>query len=54
MPDKNVPLLQSAALAYENPVFLNSPEGRIIRILSEYSEPLARFQIGRASCRERV
>jgi uncharacterized protein (TIGR00730 family) len=33
-----------APLAYENPAFLNSPDGRIIRILSEYSEPLARFR----------
>ncbi len=44
MPDKNASPLASAALAYENPAFLNSPEGRIIRILSEYSEPLARFR----------
>jgi uncharacterized protein (TIGR00730 family) len=36
--------LECAALAYENPGFLNSPDGRIIRILSEYSEPLARFR----------
>jgi uncharacterized protein (TIGR00730 family) len=33
-----------AALAYENKKFLNSPEARILRILSEYSEPLARFR----------
>jgi uncharacterized protein (TIGR00730 family) len=33
-----------ASLAYENDSFLNSPDGRIIRILSEYSEPLARFR----------
>jgi uncharacterized protein (TIGR00730 family) len=37
-------LLESAPLAYENPAFLNSPDGRIVRILSEYSEPLARFR----------
>jgi len=36
--------LESAPLAYENPAFLNSPDGRIMRILSEYSEPLARFR----------
>jgi uncharacterized protein (TIGR00730 family) len=36
--------LGKAPLAYENPPFLNSPDGRIIRILSEYSEPLARFR----------
>src|ERR1700757_157396 len=33
-----------AALAYENQAFLNSPDGRPLRILSEYSEPLARFR----------
>ena len=33
-----------APLAYENSAFLDSPDGRIIRILSEYSEPLARFR----------
>lgn len=31
-------------LAYANPEFLNSPDGRMIRILAEYSEPLARFR----------
>jgi uncharacterized protein (TIGR00730 family) len=36
--------LDAAPLAYENPAFLNSPDGRIIRILAEYSEPLARFR----------
>ncbi len=38
------PPLDNASLAYENESFLNSPDGRIIRILSEYSEPLARFR----------
>jgi uncharacterized protein (TIGR00730 family) len=38
------PDLANAPLAYQNPAFLNSPDGRIVRILSEYSEPLARFQ----------
>jgi uncharacterized protein (TIGR00730 family) len=33
-----------APLAYHNESFLNSPDGRIIRMLSEYSEPLARFR----------
>src|SRR5580704_72035 len=33
-----------APLAYENEAFLNSPDGRILRILSEYMEPLARFR----------
>jgi uncharacterized protein (TIGR00730 family) len=36
--------LKSAPLAYENEPFLNSPDGRILRILSEYSEPFARFR----------
>jgi uncharacterized protein (TIGR00730 family) len=36
--------LQSAPLAYENPVFLNSADGRLIRIVAEYLEPLARFR----------
>jgi len=31
-------------LAYENPRFLNSPEGRPLRIMAEYMEPLARFR----------
>ncbi|HEX9902020.1 MAG TPA: LOG family protein [Acidobacteriota bacterium] len=30
--------------AYDNPGFLNAPEARSIRILSEYLEPLARLQ----------
>jgi uncharacterized protein (TIGR00730 family) len=36
--------LKPAPLAYENEPFLNSPDGRILRILSEYVEPLARFR----------
>ena len=44
MPRKSPEPLGRAPLAYENPAFLNSPDGRIIRILSEYSEPLARFR----------
>ncbi|HLH08623.1 MAG TPA: TIGR00730 family Rossman fold protein [Terriglobales bacterium] len=31
-------------LAYENKKFLDSPDGRVLRILSEYIEPLARFR----------
>jgi hypothetical protein len=47
--DELIPLdppqpLASAPLAYENPGFLNSSDGRIVRILAEYSEPLARFR----------
>jgi len=30
--------------AYENPDFLGSPEARTVRILSEYLEPLSRFE----------
>ena len=33
-----------APLAYENKKFLNGPEGRILRILAEYQEPLSRFR----------
>ena len=35
---------QAAPLAYENEPFLNSPDGRILRLLSEYIEPLSRFR----------
>src|SRR5208282_6481580 len=38
------PPLDRAPLAYENPAFLNSADGRFIRILAEYTEPLARFR----------
>jgi uncharacterized protein (TIGR00730 family) len=34
----------AAPLAYLNPEFLNSPDGRFLRILAEYSEPLGRFR----------
>jgi len=33
-----------APLAYENESFLTSPDGRVLRLLSEYMEPLARFR----------
>ena len=36
--------LNPAPLAYENETFINSPDGRILRILAEYQEPLARFR----------
>ncbi len=36
--------LEQAPLAYENGDFLNSPDGRMLRILSEYQEPMARFR----------
>ncbi len=38
------PALDRAPLAYENPNFLNSADGRVVRIASEYLEPLARFR----------
>lgn len=49
MKDKSMPQdqpqpLASAPLAYENADFLNHADGRIVRILAEYSEPLARFR----------
>ncbi len=40
--DEKIP--HSAPLAYENKGFLDSPDGRVLRILSEYVEPLARFR----------
>ena len=36
--------LSQAPLAYENRGFLNSADGRVIRIAAEYLEPLARFR----------
>ncbi|HEY1581054.1 MAG TPA: TIGR00730 family Rossman fold protein [Terracidiphilus sp.] len=45
IPSNGVPApLASAPLAYENPAFLNGPDGRLIRIVAEYMEPLARFR----------
>ncbi len=38
------PPLDRAPLAYENSAFLNSADGRLIRIVAEYVEPLARFR----------
>jgi len=38
------PALGSAPLAYENSAFLNGPDGRLMRIVAEYMEPLARFR----------
>jgi uncharacterized protein (TIGR00730 family) len=35
---------KSAPVAYQNEPFLSSPDGRILRILAEYQEPLARFR----------
>ena len=37
---ESLPLqLEQASLAYENQSFLDSADGRILRILAEYSEP---------------
>ena len=36
--------LKSAPVAYQNEPFLDSPDGRILRILAEYQEPLVRFR----------
>jgi uncharacterized protein (TIGR00730 family) len=35
---------QRVPLAYENRQFLNGPDGRILRILAEYQEPLSKFR----------
>jgi uncharacterized protein (TIGR00730 family) len=43
MPDTPAPLPQ-APLAYENSDFVDSPDGRTLRILAEYNEPMARFR----------
>ena len=43
-PNSEPPQLDRAPLAYENPAFLNGADGRLIRILAEYTEPLARFR----------
>src|SRR5919109_3503910 len=37
-------ILEAAPLAYENQEFLSSADGRALRILAEYSEPLSRFR----------
>jgi hypothetical protein len=42
--EEPIPELLPAPMAYFNPEFLNSPDGRILRILSEYQEPLSRFR----------
>lgn len=36
--------LESAPLAYENKEFIDSPDGRMMRIMAEYFEPQARFR----------
>lgn len=44
MPRKPPAPLERAELAYENEDFLNGPDGRLLRIIAEYAEPLARFR----------
>lgn len=43
MPDQPEQL-ERAPLAYQNSEFIDSPDGRLIRIIAEYQEPLARFR----------
>jgi len=43
-PDSSPRRGQRVPLAYDNKRFLDSPDGRILRILSEYQEPLSRFR----------
>jgi len=38
------PPLAKSPLAYENPAFIHGPDGRAMRFLAEYWEPLARFR----------
>jgi uncharacterized protein (TIGR00730 family) len=44
MSDSIPPLRPKDPLAYEKPAFLNSSEGRSVRILSEYLDPLREFR----------
>src|SRR5256885_5381871 len=44
MSQNDKPILAKAPVAYEIPQLLNSPDGRVMRILAEYQEPLARFR----------
>ncbi len=46
-PDQQPAPLDQAPLAYEDSAFLDSSEGRPIRILAEYAEPMARFRAQR-------
>jgi uncharacterized protein (TIGR00730 family) len=36
--------MDQASLAYENSEFLSSPDGRMLRIMAEYQEPMTRFR----------
>jgi len=44
MPRKDPDPLEKAPLAYENSDFLNSPDGRLFRMMAEYQEPMTRFR----------
>src|ERR1700733_1427007 len=44
MPRKTPDPILPAQLAYENSEFLDSPDGRLVRIMAEYQEPMARFR----------
>jgi uncharacterized protein (TIGR00730 family) len=44
MPRKSPDPLYPAPLAYENREFLESPDGRVFRMLAEYQEPMTRFR----------
>jgi uncharacterized protein (TIGR00730 family) len=44
MPRKSPEPLYPAPLAYQNQDFLNSPDGRVFRLLAEYQEPMTRFR----------
>ena len=44
MPRRDPEPLESAPLAYENKEFLDSPDGRVLRIMAEYQEPMTRFR----------
>src|SRR5438876_8994247 len=45
-PEKHIstPKAFRSPLAYENPAFIHGPDGRSLRILAEYWEPVARFR----------
>lgn len=44
VPDPPEVTLEQAPLAYNNEEFLESPEARVLRIIAEYQEPMARFR----------
>ena len=47
IPDQRPDPPQRARLAYDDKAFLNSPDGRALRILAEYQEPLSRLRRAR-------